>query len=434
MPTALIILLSLIGITPVVLFVNGTPVLAFGLAAVAAPLVLVAQFMRPGEAAHLSSLIRPLVFVAILPALYLVLQTLPLPLIGQVANPVWQSAASALGRSLTPSISIDTGATLLSLCQYLLWVGIVVTASALGIDRQRAEWILFAVTTATVVTAALLMANELGGFLWLDELHHPARRGGALDAAVLGTILCASCVVRAYERFETRRTSDYRSRLWLIRNLGLCVAGFVVCAATILVAAAPTALYSAAAGLATLVGVVMVRRFGIGLGGALTVALLGAVVAVGIIANSTSPGASDLTMRFASRYDPAKSITARMLTDAPWIGSGAGTFHDLVPIYRGTEDPAADLDPPSVTAQIALELGRPLLWIGMCFAVAIAIMYLRAAMSRGRDSFYASAGASAVVALVISAFCNAGSFEFAMLIVSGALFGLALAQTKSRSV
>jgi Flp pilus assembly protein TadB len=60
-------------------------------------------------------------------------------------------------------------------------------------------------------------------------------------------------------------------------------------------------------------------------------------------------------------------------------------------------------------------------------------MLLRAGMSRGRDSFYAAAGASAVVALLIMAFGNPGLFATSVLIIVATVLGLALAQSRSRT-
>src|SRR5580700_3586755 len=145
--------------TPIVLFVDGTLAPAFAWAIVAFGLIVFAQMQRPGELAHLSTLFWPIALIAILPALLMVLQTVPLPFFSRFANPIWESASTALGRSLMPSLSIDPGATLFSLCRYLAWLGVGLLAAAITIDRQRAEWVLFAVTVVTVLIAALLILH-----------------------------------------------------------------------------------------------------------------------------------------------------------------------------------------------------------------------------------------------------------------------------------
>ena len=101
MPTALSCLLFFIAMTPIVLFVDGTLALGFACAILAFGLIVFAQMQRPGELAHLSTLVWPVAFIMILPALLMVLQTMPLPFFSRFANPIWESASTALGRSLT---------------------------------------------------------------------------------------------------------------------------------------------------------------------------------------------------------------------------------------------------------------------------------------------------------------------------------------------
>ena len=233
MPTALSCLLFFIAMTPVVLFLDGPVMLGFACAVLAIALIVFAQMQRSGELAHLSTLVWPIAFVMILPALFMVLQTVPLPFLSHFANPIWESASTALGRSLMPSLSIDPGATLLSLCRYLAWLGVGLLAAAITIDRQRAEWVLFALTAATVLIAALLILNDAAGATLLAEVQNVARRGGVLNAAALGVVLSVACADRAYERFETRRSTHPRSGPRLARNFLLCLVAFIICAGAV---------------------------------------------------------------------------------------------------------------------------------------------------------------------------------------------------------
>lgn len=430
MRTALLCLICLIGMAPVVLFLDGPLTLGIWSAVLAAALVVVGTVLRPGEATHLGMLVRPVAIAVAIPAILMVLQAVPMPSFSRLPNPTWESAADALGQPLTGSISIDTGSTLLSLCRYLAWLAVALLAGALTIDRQRAERVLLAATAASVLIAALLIVNDAAGLAWLDQASDGIARGGALDAAALGAILSAACAVRAYERFETRRAD--RSAFRLAQNVAACIAGLAVCATAIALGDPGNALFAAAAGLGTLLGVVLVRRLGLGLGGALAIAAVGCLLAVGIGTERGQSG-SDVTLRFAAQSSPSMTITRRMLADSPWTGTGAGTYHDLVPIYRGFDDLANVLDPPSVAAQIALEWGQLLLWAAVLAAAALIVMLLRAALRRGRDSFYSAAGASALVALLISAFGNAGLFGTSVLILTGTVLGLAVAQSRSRT-
>jgi hypothetical protein len=433
-PTALSCLLFFIAMTPVVLFFDGPLMLGFGCAILAIAVIVFAQMQRPGELAHLGTLVRPIAFIAVVPALLMAIQTAPLPFFSHLANPIWESASTALGRSLMPSLSVDTGATLLSLCRYLAWLGVGILAAAITIDRQRAEWVLFAVTAATVLIAVLLILNDASESSLLAEVQHAARRGGALNAAALGVVLSIACADRAYERFETRRSSNPRSGPRLVRNFLLCAMAFIICAGALTLAHSANSLFAAAIGLVTLLGVIMIRRFGAVLGGACSVALMGCVLALAFFGEGSSQNGLDFSIRFAPKSISSSAMAQRLLADSTWLGTGAGTYHDLVPIYRDPNESIGNEYPPTAAGQFSVEWGRPLFWAGVIMAIVMIVKLVRAGLNRGRDSFYPAAGAGALAVLLISAFGNPGLTGAPMLILSGAVLGLALAQSRSRAI
>jgi hypothetical protein len=431
---AFLCLILLIGMAPAVLFLDGPLWLGAWSGIVSFALAIVARAIRPGEAAHLGMLVRPLAVAATIPAIVMLLQAAPLPDFFRVNNAIWESAATALGRPLFGSISIDTGSTLLSLCRYGAWLGLGLLTTAVTIDRQRAEWTLFAATGATAAMSMLLIVNDLGGFTWLDRDHATLARGGALDSAALGLILSATCADRAYERFETRQDRSGQSVLKMVRNIVMCTAAFVICAVAMSLSDSDNTLFAAAAGMAALLGIVLVRRLALGSSGALAIAVIGCAVTAGIVGMKLRRDASDLTLSFAAQSSPSKAITQRILADSTWLGTGAGTYQMLMPIYREHNDVMSRLEPPTAAAEIAVEAGRPLLWLGVLAGVAIILILVRGGLRRGRDSFYSAAGAGTLVALLITAFGNAGLFGSAIQIISGAVLGLAFAQRQSRTV
>jgi hypothetical protein len=113
---ALFFLVLLIVTTPVILIFDGPIIHGLVTAAAAVSVASVALRIRPGEAGFLSSVIRPMAIIAAIPALWMLVQVLPLKSVG-LANPIWESAAAALGRPLAGSISIDPGLTVSSLRQ-----------------------------------------------------------------------------------------------------------------------------------------------------------------------------------------------------------------------------------------------------------------------------------------------------------------------------
>jgi hypothetical protein len=413
---AWLFLVALIGMAPIVLTIDGPLTLGVEFALLAFALVIAARGLKPNEVTQLRMLMP---------------QAAPVPLTSPLSNSIWQSASTALAQPLAGSISIDTGSTLLCLSRYFAWLGVLLLTCTIAVDRQRAEKVLFAATAATVVIALMLVTNDALGLAWLDKQHDPVGRGGALDAAVLGIILSAACAVRAYERFETRHAEEERSAHRLATNVLTSIFAFAVSASAFALSDAGNTLFAAAAGLATLLGIVFVRRLGLGRWGGVAVALGGCAIGVWIVADTMTEGRSDFTMRFAGPPSPSNAITERMLTGSRLIGTGAGTYHVLVPIYREPNDAISDLEPPTAAAEIAVEWGRPPLWVGAVAAVVLAGMLLRAAMSRGRDSFYAAAAASTVVALLILAFGNPGLFGTSVLIIVATVLGLAVAQSRS---
>ena len=126
--------------------------------------------------------------------------------------------------------------------------------------------------------------------------------------------------------------------------------------------------------------------------------------------------------------------TQRVLADTPLWGNGAGTFSAIAPIYSDIDETVPIVGPPTVAAATAIELGSPALWFVMVATMAAIVVLFRAAMQRGRDSFYPTAGASCLLTLLLLAFVNSGLLGMAEAIIAAATVGLAFAQSKSRSV
>src|SRR5262249_44173900 len=152
MSFVLIIIVSLVLATPLTIIFDGPIVLGLFAAVTAVSLAIVGLSIRPREAGFLSSITSPVALVAIFPAIWMLLQVMPLSGLG-LAHPIWKSAAAALELRMTGSISIDPGATLVSFVQYLTAIGIAFVTAAAAVDRRQAEWIFFALTVAMILTA-----------------------------------------------------------------------------------------------------------------------------------------------------------------------------------------------------------------------------------------------------------------------------------------
>ena len=170
MRTAYLLLLGLIGISPALLIVDGPMIHALLVAYAAVAVALVGALIRPGEAGHLASVIRPIAIIAAILAVWLMVQMIPLP-IKSWAHPIWAGAETALGTPIASGITIDPGATLVAICRYFSAIAILFVATAVTIDRMRAERVLFWLVGVTTVAAVVQIIHGLVAFEFLDTSH-----------------------------------------------------------------------------------------------------------------------------------------------------------------------------------------------------------------------------------------------------------------------
>ncbi len=395
-------------------------------------LALVAIRMRPGEAGFFSSLIRPIAIVAAVPALWMFIQVLPLRPLG-LGNPIWESAAAALGRTLPGSISIDPGATLISLARYLSAAAIVFVAAAVAIDRNRAWRILVASTAATTMIALIILTANFGGFAFLSGSVGIA----ATNSASLGIILAAATSLHEFERGIMKSTDNTRSLAQSLLPLPLMASlvALAICLLAIFVDGASQTWFAISCGVATLVLAIGIRRFRLGPWGYAAIASVAIVVAISLLALQPAGSTIDLTLAFSGRA-PASliAVTQRILTETSRAGTGAGTFSSIFPIYRNMDELVIEQRAPTAAAAVAVDMGRVFLWAVLLSVVALVVTFLGGAARRGRDSIYAMAGAGCVVAVTLLAFNNAELFSTPVIVISAAVLGTAIAQRKSRSI
>jgi hypothetical protein len=420
------IVVFLVCASPAVLLWDG--LIAQGLiAAIAAVgLAIAAQTLRPGEAEFLVSVIRPAAAVAAVPALWILFQTLPF---GLFANPIWTSAQSALGHSIASAVSVDPAASVIGLGQYLSLGAISFLSAAVAVDRARAEWLLFAMTGASAVYALILMAHGL----FLPTLEFSAfAHAQAADCAAMGAVVASSACMHSLERHESRYSGSHGSAPILLWTLGACVAALVLCVAAVIFDETWEVLFATASGFVIVAWIVVVRRFRLGAWGVVPFAVV--VTGVALLVFTTHPierGRSVL-LAFAAPSSPV-GVSERMLKDAPAVGTGAGTFSALVPIYRVMDDPPISSEVSTAAATFAVELGRPMLWLFVLATAASIVIFLRASLQRRRDSLYPAMGAGCLVALLLLIFMNAGLLGSATGLLAAVMFGLSLAQCKSRT-
>jgi hypothetical protein len=433
MNSAFRLLILMIVVSPVFLVTDSLLIHGFVAAYVALMLLIVAWSVRPGEAAFLWSITRPAVIVALVPALWIVFQAVPLPFHG-LQHPIWISAEAALGRPLWGSVSISPGHTLLALARYFSACGLFFVAAAVTIDRQRAETTLVMLAAVTVLMAVVLIVHNLGGFVFLGELSSVGPRSVVAASVTLGSVLAAATAIYAIERYETRRSrADFGRKLFVMMIATSLLALFVTLFALILFTSKP-AIFAALSGLGTFVLIIGFRRIGLGASMGYLLAAVVVAVPLSIIAGDFFIKGTDLTLRFASEAPrPLIVQTQRMISDSSWAGSGAGTYTALLPIYQDTANSAASRVAPTTAAELSIELGRPGLWLAIAAALAAIAWLTHGALQRGRDSFFTAAGASCAVVLTLETYFDASLAGSGTIVLAMTMLGLALSQSVSRS-
>jgi hypothetical protein len=386
------------------------------------------------------AIFKPLAVAALLPAAWMLLQIVPVPL-GSIEHPAWRSAAAALTESKSGfesglgsaainfgHVSIDLGFTLRGLFGYLSLMALTFVTSVLTRNRDRAEMILAALCTVTTFSAVeLLLSGDPNLFATGAWLQDSTARLVAL--AAFGTILNAALMVRAAERLATSdRQPGWRTTIGAMW-LGTLCAG--ICLIALTRAATYDILIATAFGLTVVGVVVVVRRLSLGRWSIATICVAvlvawGGVVALRFAAN---PSVSPL-FRFA-RLDSAEAAAAtlRMMADADWKGSGVGSYQALAAIYR---DAAGEPGPAAINtlASMVLEWGRAGLLIAVVLLLQLVIVLVRGALSRNRDSFYAASAAGCLVTAFCEAYCDASFTDVTVQMLAAIVVGLGLAQTK----
>jgi hypothetical protein len=357
--------------------------------------------------------------VLLTPLTWMLVQLAPTPL-GWFSHPVWASTSSALNTPITGSISVDTGATLLAVASYCAVLAIAFTVAALSLDRRAAAKILYLLTAVAGMVAATQIARDLGNPRWLDPAHGEV---GSVLIAAIGIVVSCSLLIRLHGQLSRKRVSVHGATIAIIGP----TAGLILCTLSLLISGDGVGLFAAFFGAGVPVSMFVIRSWSLRIWGKLGVLATAAMALVGFLA--VMPIKIDTDPALALSYDqlPAAEL---MLSNAPLLGTGAGSLQEILPIYR---DLNAAASPPSVTAaaEIAGEMGKSFLWLLVgALAIATAVL-IRAASRRRRDYVYAAGGAGILLASSLLVFIHSNVLGLPASLLSGVALGLVWAQARA---
>ncbi len=422
-------LLLIAAVTPVLLFFDNLVFVGAIQFFVAINLIIIAAGMRPGEARHVFKLVRIPAVIATIPLLWMLIQLLPLAV--GLSRSIWESAASALETPrLLANMTIDPGLTLIAVSYFGAMAGIALLATAVSIDRQRAEKLLLSLGAVAAVISLTLLVNQIGGFNAGNEPGGNYTYAAMMTTSIVGSILFAASMIMTVEKYERR----HGPRISLSRPLlpiGVTTAGLLICCFPLIAGDASHAIFVAACGLATIVVIYAVRRLGFGPRTGLAMACVAVIAAAMVIWTRGDHTVTELSLRYVTAANSQELMLDKRILDAVGpTGSGAGTFPGVSTIY-GAQGPAS-LRPATFAAKIAIELGRPALWIIVGLACVQIALFARCAFNRGRDCFYALAAAGVTVAIVLDCFTSEGLANPAVSLLVALTLGLGIGQSIGR--
>jgi len=425
------LLIGLIALAPVFAVADGLVVQQFIALSASVALIVVAAASRAADVKQAAEITRWLRLIAFVPAIWLIIQILPLP--NAITHSIWASASAALQDQLFGHISVDPGKTINALVQYLAGGALVLVSILVLRDRRRAELVLFALCASCTSMAFGLVLARSGYFGAIEQGSSPDINETLAAISMIGLLINLAAAVRIIERYHGSHGETNQSYRSAAIKFLICMAAATSCLLALASVASLNVGIVAAFGVATFVSIQLIRQveFSPWLTGAFCAT---AVVAAAMIVAWRYDGARAVSMalQFATSTSADALVPVqRMISDASWAGNGGGTFAALLPIYRDAG--LSIVKAPTTAAAIAVEWGGPALVIAIAMTIGLTIVLLLGALARGRDSFFPAAAAACTVMLLGEAFCDASLLQSAVALVGEVVIGFGLAQSIGRA-
>jgi len=363
-------------------------------------------------------------------------------------HPIWLEAARALGGSLTGKISLDPGETMSGLVR-LLWYGAIFwLALQMGRNKTHARTGLKLFAWFALAYAAYGLLVNFAGWdvvLWVRKFVYQGDVTGTFInknsfAAFAGmglicvTALLIDCVVDIPPSEVDRVGRPTAIVTTLVgRNWSLMLAWVVIFSAIILSNSRAGLVCSILGVIALIVALSFSNAVPLRLGRWFAATI--AVVIVGVFV--LSGDSIDKSFRYVGEQSQARiaiyETTVEMITDAPVLGMGFGTYPQVFQIYRksGSDHRIPARKGHNTYLENAAELGIPAAAILVLAVVFLFLMCMTGVRTRRRDVALPATGVATTVLLGLHSVVDfslqipaiAASFAF--------ILGLACAQSRS---
>jgi hypothetical protein len=387
----------------------------------AAAILAAGLFSTSSTLACFAKLLRPLFILALAtPVLWIALQVVPIPLRG-LGNQIWAIASAALDQPLAERFSVDVSETILALWHYNAVLAAGLVTAVVTLDKNRAAqvlYILVSITAAISIFSVWRSSHQSGSW--------PAEHVWSSTEAALGALLSTAMAIRAVDQLRRPRRSP-RSPTGPLVIITCAILSLIVSVAAAALCGGWIALIAVLLGITTILTVVAIRKWFFGLWGRAGVLATATMLFVASFTFIPINRNADLTTALSTQ---TRAATERMLQDTHPIGSGAGTFVALLPIYADV-GMLAMRERPTAAAAVAVEMGRTFLSGLLMVTVISACMLFGRALSRNHAYLYPAVGAGTSVSLTILAFAENSLFDLWASVLVAAVFGLAFAQSLS---
>ncbi|MFQ5766209.1 MAG: O-antigen ligase family protein [Rhodospirillales bacterium] len=361
-------------------------------------------------------------------------------------HPLWKDAALALGADLDRHVTVNPYATGSALLRLLSYGGVFWLALQYCRQGHRAKQVFYALTVAGLAYAAYGLAVEFTGaqkILWFDKTSYLdnltstfVNRNSYATYAGLGLLCATGLLVRLVSEIHgSHDTRRERFRLILaafVDHGWVLIVAWVVIATALLLTESRAGVLSVWLGLLTLFLAAAASRTmpfrhvaavaaGAIAGGVAFFALSGGTVLDRLARTSTEEGLRPQV------YE----LTLESISDAPWLGTGYGTFADVFRMYRDESVPSIVERAHNTYLENALELGWPAA-AALFLAVAVCVLYCALGVRRRRrDAIYPAVGVAASVLVAAHSLVDFSLQIPAVAVTYSLLLGAACAQSWS---